>query len=398
MKQRRMLCVFLVLVMLLAILPMGTFAEEALPFSMSFTDVRQGAWYASNVQAAYEHGIMQGVGDNRFDPQGAFTRAASAAVLFRLTHGRVANTADSRNNPFADVPDNWIAPYVTWAWSQSVVQGTSPTTFAPNDNITRQEIVTMLYRFAGFQNRDVTVPATVDLNHFADGDEVANWARTAMIWASYTGLVQGRGNVQLAPTATLTRAEAATMMMRFLEEDLPPSQSTSIDLRTALGMSYRDFVREYGHLLGERGWYIWPDNPYEVPIWAPEIHWTRTGSEYFRGANLFVSRATLNVGMPTSVDTAIGSLQIEYFEFNSDENSVVHFDGINHRTTREEIRAAFGTPISDDDRVIWQGANGDYFTFYVYVFEGNKVVTFRINITANHVVMIDFHINDYLHH
>jgi len=220
---------------------------------------------------------------------------------------------------------------------------------------------------------------------------VASWARTAMIWASYTGLVQGRGENQLAPTATLTRAEAATLMIRFLEEDLPPSQSTSINLRTALGMTYRDFVREYGHLLGERGWYIWPDNPDEAPTWVPEIHWTRTGAEYFRGANLFVSRATLNVGIPSSVDTAIGSLQIEYFEFNSDENSVVHFDGINHRSTREDVRAAFGVPLGDEDRVISEDASGDYFTLYQYFFDGNTLVTFRINITANHVVMIDFH-------
>jgi len=214
-------------------------------------DVSPGAWYYDAVEFVFERGIMQGVGGNRFDPQGNFTRAASTATLFRVHNNRVANTTDSRQNNFNDVGNTWYAPYVTWASNNSIVNGTSPTTFAPNQNITRQEIVTLLFRFAQFRGYNTDAPSG-QLNRFTDRGQIATWANTAMNWAVYTGVMSGRPNNIIAPTDNLTRAEAAQLMMNFLRTDFGnvDPQPQGVDIRNLIGMTYNEVVARYGHLFG----------------------------------------------------------------------------------------------------------------------------------------------------
>ena len=184
-----------------------------------FTDVRSGAWYNAAVQFVYENNIMSGIGGNRFDPQGTFTRGAAVTTITRIQWGRPSVPSDSRVNPFTDVADTaWYAPYVTWTRNMGIVDGTSPTTFAPNRSVTRQEIVVMLFNFAMFRGDHRETPAGA-INGFNDAHLVANWARDAMNWAVGYGIMSGRGNNTLAPTGTLTRAEAAQLLMNFIAQE-----------------------------------------------------------------------------------------------------------------------------------------------------------------------------------
>jgi len=214
-------------------------------------DVEVGAWYYDAVEFVFGRGIMQGVGDYRFDPRGNFTRAASTATLFRIHNERNANASDSRQNNFNDVGNTWYTPYVTWASNNGIVNGTSPTTFAPNQNITRQEIVTLLFRFAQFRGYNTDVPSG-QLNRFTDRGQIATWANTAMNWAVYTGVMSGRPNNIIAPTDNLTRAEAAQLLMNFLRTDFGnvDPQPQRVDIRDLIGMTYNEVVARYGHLFG----------------------------------------------------------------------------------------------------------------------------------------------------
>ena len=185
----------------------------------NFTDVRPEAWYNAAVQFVFENSIMSGIGGNRFDPQGTFTRGAAVTTLARIQWGRPAIPSDSRVNPFTDVASTaWYAPYVTWARNMGIVSGTSATTFAPGRSVTRQEIVEMLFNFAMFRGDHRETPAGA-INGFSDAYLVAGWARDSMNWAVGYGIMSGRGNNTLAPTGTLTRAEAAQLLMNFIAQE-----------------------------------------------------------------------------------------------------------------------------------------------------------------------------------
>jgi len=184
-----------------------------------FSDVPDGAWFAEAVGFVYEHNIMGGVGNNRFDPQGHLTRAAVAALLFRVHNGRAANAEDDRNNDFVDVADTaWYAPYVTWAFDNSIVMGTSPTIFNPHGNITRQEFAVMVYRYA--VNMTVlgawSFAVSAQWREFTDRGQIARWAYLALHWMNFQGIMAGSTATTINPTGTATRAEAAVMMMRFV--------------------------------------------------------------------------------------------------------------------------------------------------------------------------------------
>lgn len=202
------------LTILLAILILTGLTVPATAQNHPFTDVNTG-WYAGYVQFMYENGVMGGVGSNRFDPRGNFTRASVTATLFRVMNQRVATDTDSRENDFNDVTTGWYAPYVTWAYHTKLVTGISDTRFAPNRDITRQEMATILFRLAQ-SITDYNVPPEYTLDQFADNQQVAEWATAAMTWASYRGIITGRPGPLLAPGDNLTRAEAAAVLMRFI--------------------------------------------------------------------------------------------------------------------------------------------------------------------------------------
>jgi len=217
-KLHKLLAVLLILA-LLAGLTMPAMAADH-----PFNDVPGDQWYSEAVQFVYEHNIMGGVGNNQFNPQGSLTRAQVTALLFRVHHERTANAQDDRDNNFTDVGNTWYAPYVTWAFDNEIVFGTSATTFNPNGNITRQEFATMVYRYAMNMTdfRDMEVPSAWWLR-FTDRGQIATWAYSALRWMNFRGVVTGSTATTINPTGTATRAEAAVMMMRFVELFPPPT-------------------------------------------------------------------------------------------------------------------------------------------------------------------------------
>ena len=175
-----------------------------------FTDLSPNAWYLAAVKNAYEKGLLNGVGDNKFDPNGTLSRAMVATVLYRMA----GSPAVDSTSPFTDVPaGKWYSNAVAWAAANGVVKGTSATTFDPDDDVTREQMTTMLVRYAeNVQKLDVTPKG--DLSGFPDGGDVTYYARNAMTWCVDNGIINGIDG-RIAPKNTATRAEFATIIMRL---------------------------------------------------------------------------------------------------------------------------------------------------------------------------------------
>lgn len=182
--------------------------------SKAFSDLDNTQWYHEGVDYVLNNELMLGVGGSLFEPDGTVTRAQLAMVLYR-----VAGKPDVKNtaNPFKDVTEGvWYADAVKWAAEAGVVKGISADEFAPEVPVTRQEIATMLYRFAKAE-----AVAEDKLAAFPDAASVADWAKDAMNWAVATGLINGvkaaDGTVTLDAQSGATRAQIATLLMRFLK-------------------------------------------------------------------------------------------------------------------------------------------------------------------------------------
>ena len=184
-----------------------TFEQAPLPFP----DVTEGDWFYDAVRYAYETGLMDGVGDNLFAPNSQTTRAQLVTILYRLA-GEPEPGGDSG---FSDVAaGTWYTDAVVWAAENGIVNGTTDTTFAPGEDITREQLVTVLYRYAESKGYDVS--ASADISGYPDAGQVQDYAQPAMAWAVAEGIVEGvDGN--LNPTGDATRAQIATILMRFCE-------------------------------------------------------------------------------------------------------------------------------------------------------------------------------------
>ena len=176
--------------------------------SKNFTDLGENQWYHDYIDYAVEHGLLEGTSPTTMEPNATLTRAQLAQILYNL-EGKPAVTGDL---PFEDVPEGqWYYAAILWANQEGVVDGMSPDTFAPNEDISRQDLALMLYRYAG----EPTV--TGDLDGFKDAGQVGDWAEEAITWAVEEGIIDGMTPTTLEPTGTATRAQAAAMLQRFLE-------------------------------------------------------------------------------------------------------------------------------------------------------------------------------------
>ncbi|MGN1306194.1 MAG: S-layer homology domain-containing protein [Faecousia sp.] len=206
---KRLLAAALVCCMVLGALPFAGFAATA----KDFGDVTPNSWFYEDVRFVCEKGLMIGTSDQTFSPNVAMSRAMLTTVLYRLAGSPAVEAAVV----FADVPTNqWYSDAITWASEDRVVEGYGNDLFGPNDPITREQLVTMLYQYAGKTGSDITESEALD--SFNDATEVHEWALDAMQWAYAAGVVIGRSSQRLAPQASATRAEAAAMLHRFLEK------------------------------------------------------------------------------------------------------------------------------------------------------------------------------------
>lgn len=179
---------------------------------LNFTDVKETDWFFKGVEYVVDKDVMSGVSENQFDPSGKLTRAMLVQMLYNME----SRPACDAENAFMDVPvGQWYTDAVIWANDAKIVSGMGEGLFAPNMEITREQMVAMLYNYAKYRGYDVT--ASADLSAFADTASVSAWAQPAMQWAVAEGYISGMGDSQLAPQGTATRAEIASVIMRFME-------------------------------------------------------------------------------------------------------------------------------------------------------------------------------------
>ena len=181
-----------------------------------FTDVTKN-WAYPGIQYCVTHGIMGGMGDGTFAPTGTTTRAQIVQILYNLE----GTPAVSGTTPFTDLTANWYKPAILWAYQNNVVAGTSPTTFAPDQPVTREQIAVILtqYMFHVLKMERTWTPA--DLSTFPDGANVSGWAKEAMQDAVALGLINGTkapdGLVYLDPQGSAARQQVATILMNFCQ-------------------------------------------------------------------------------------------------------------------------------------------------------------------------------------
>ena len=191
-------------------------ATGSVDVTQMFTDVTKN-WAYPGIQYCVTHGIMGGMGDGTFAPTGTTTRAQIVQILYNLE----GTPAVSGTTPFTDLTANWYKPAILWAYQNNVVAGTSPTTFAPDQPVTREQIAVILtqYMFHVLKMERTWTPA--DLSTFPDGAQVSSWAKEAMQDAVALGLINGTkapdGKVYLDPQGSAARQQVATILMNFCQ-------------------------------------------------------------------------------------------------------------------------------------------------------------------------------------
>ena len=181
--------------------------DASCPMS-GYTDLDMGAWYHDGIHYCLDEGLMDGVGMGLFAPNATTSRAMIVTILWRLQGSPEAEAAEM----FTDVaPGDWYADAIAWAASEGVAEGYEDGSFRPNDAITREQLAAMLWRYAG-------KPEAEDaLSVFTDGADTSGWAQQAMSWAVARGLITGVDSDSLSPKGQATRAQTATILMRFAQ-------------------------------------------------------------------------------------------------------------------------------------------------------------------------------------
>ena len=185
---------------------------EAPVSGLPFGDVKSADWFYNDVKYVYEKGMMAGTAADVFAPNATTTRAMIVTILYRLE----GSPAVTGTNAFVDVPaGQWYTDAVNWAAANQIVKGTSATTFAPNDSITREQMAAILYRYAQYKGYDVTKKA--DLSGYSDNGQVSAYAKDALAWANAAKLINGVTNTTLAPQGNATRAQVSAILHRFCD-------------------------------------------------------------------------------------------------------------------------------------------------------------------------------------
>ena len=179
-------------------------------FEQCFDDVSQSHWFYDEVKYAYENGLMEGMGNRRFAPNADMTRGQLITVLYRLAG---EPSVEDLENPFRDVTEGkFYTDAVIWAASKGIVKGKSATVFAPNDAVSREQVATILFRYSGEQKVEGDY-----VKDYTDANRISDYALDAMNWAVSTGLINGMDEVTLAPRGNATRAQIAIIFMRYCE-------------------------------------------------------------------------------------------------------------------------------------------------------------------------------------
>ena len=190
-----------------------TFVEENI--LDGFTDVDASAWYADAVKWALKNGVMSGYGNGLFGPNDTASRAMMAQILWNMEGKPVVNYAMG----YTDVDTGaWYAEAVRWATAQGIMAGYGRDKFGPSDAMTREQLVTIMYRYAQLKKVDVSIGEDTNILSYDDALQVSQWAVPAMQWAVGAKIVNGTSASTLSPKTNASRAEIATIIMRYRTE------------------------------------------------------------------------------------------------------------------------------------------------------------------------------------
>ena len=178
----------------------------------SYTDLDKSGWYREGVKYAPENGIMSGYGGGLFGPNDTTSRAMMAQILWNMEGNPTVNYAMSYNDV---VSGAWYAEAVRWATSEKIMSGYGGGKFGPNDNMTREQLVTIMYRYAQLKKVDVSIGEDTNILSYDDAFDVSEWAIPAMQWAVGAEIVNGTSASTLSPKNNASRAEIATIVMRY---------------------------------------------------------------------------------------------------------------------------------------------------------------------------------------
>lgn len=219
---KRFLCLILALILTLG-LSVTTFAAVE---DTGFSDVAADAWYAEAVIYCREHNLMAGIGNSQFAPESSLTRAQLATVLYRIE----GTPAVSGTDAFTDTPDGaWYSDAVLWASQQELIAGYGGGLFGPNDPVSREQMTTILWRYAGS-------PAAEGASDYSDEAAVASYAAAAVDWSANNSIVRPVSGGTFAPKSNATRAQVADALMNF--DRSRNSQPASDDLLLIQGGTF----------------------------------------------------------------------------------------------------------------------------------------------------------------
>ena len=220
----------------------------------NFTDIN-GHWAKEHILFAVSRGLFSGTSETTFSPNTTLTRGMFVTALGRLAG---INPADYQNRKFTDVKANaYYAPYVNWAASKGIVNGTGATTFAPDNKITREQMAVIMKNYA--DKMGYSIPKTLEAVTFADNAQISSWAKDAVKAMQQAGVLSGKANNLFDPKGNATRAEAATVLHRFVEIVIDPQSANGWQQNDSGQWSYyRNGEPVKGWLSDDQKWY-WLD-------------------------------------------------------------------------------------------------------------------------------------------
>ncbi|MDY3929774.1 MAG: S-layer homology domain-containing protein, partial [Clostridia bacterium] len=181
-----------------------------------FTDVSENDWFYGNVKFANENGLMCGTTNTNFAPNEPLTRAMLVTVIYRAE----GEPAVNKSIPFSDVDTNaYYTSAVIWAQQNGIVNGVTENKFAPDENINREQIATIMYRYAQYKGYDISVGENTNILSYTDYKEISEYAVSAMQYVVGSGLMKGKTESTINPLDNATRAEVAAILQRFIESN-----------------------------------------------------------------------------------------------------------------------------------------------------------------------------------
>ena len=270
MKLLKRLSLFLLVAALLVTMIPSAFAAN------SFTDVRSTDWFSDAVSYVQERGLMSGTSATNFSPNEPTTRAMLVTILYRAA-GQPETTGQSS---FADVlARDYFANAVAWASENNIVTGYSRTRFGSNDPVSREQIATLLWRYAGS-------PSAGSAQNFSDRNQISDYAADAVNWARANGIVNGRPGNRFDPKANATRAEVATILRNFLSQqsnpDTPETPTTTSSKTLVVYFSASGSTKAVAETIADELdadiFELVPTQPYS----SDDLNWTVSGSRVNR--------------------------------------------------------------------------------------------------------------------